>query len=241
MVGRLDNKKVAIIGVSEGLGYAVAYFALKEGASVCINARDEEKLRKIKNSLEKYGKIEYVVGDVSTLNGAKDVVEKCNLKLNGLDHLVITIGGYIEDSIQSLDGLEIMLQNHIKIPLYVINASLNFLKEGSSIVLVSSLSGVDKAMPNQLSYSIAKAGLAKGVEILASELIEKGIRVNAIAPRSIDGVFEPERNWKKYRKLGDTKAPPEDFARVIVWLLTDESEWIDGVVIPVDGGFRLKR
>ncbi len=240
-MGRLENRKVAIIGVSEGLGYAVAYFALREGASVCINARSESKLRRIKDTLSKYGKIEYVVGDVSSLITAKEVVDKCASSLNGIDDLVIAVGGYIEDTIEDLKGLEEMIKNHIKIPLYVINSSLKYLNEGSSIVLVSSISGVDKASPNQLSYAIGKTGLAKAIKILASELIKKGIRVNGIAPTFIDGNFEPERNWKVYRKLGDPKAPPEDFARVIIWLLTDESEWVNGVVIPVDGGARLRR
>ncbi|WP_338603958.1 SDR family NAD(P)-dependent oxidoreductase [Sulfolobus tengchongensis] len=239
-MGRLDNKKVVIVGVSEGLGYATAYFALKEGAQVCINARTESKLRRMREVLNKYGKIEYVVGDVSNITGAKNVIEKCASLINGIDHLVISVGGYIEDTIENFSGLDEMLTNHIKIPLYVINASLKFLKEGSSVVLVSSMSGISKASPDQLSYAIAKAGLAKEVEVLASELINKGIRVNGIAPTTIDGEFEPERNWRKNRKLGDDKAPPEDFANVIIWLLTDESEWIDGVIIPVHGGSRLK-
>jgi 3-oxoacyl-[acyl-carrier protein] reductase len=61
-----------------------------------------------------------------------------------------------------------------------------------------------------------------------------------IAPSVIDGEFVPGRDWKKMRRLGDFKAPPEDFAKVVVWLLTDEAEWINGVVIPVDGGARLR-
>ncbi|MCH4815471.1 MAG: SDR family NAD(P)-dependent oxidoreductase [Saccharolobus sp.] len=239
-MGRLDNKKVAIIGVSEGLGYATAYFALKEGAQVCINSRNENKLKRMKETLSKYGNIHYVVGDVSSTDGARNVIDKCASLLNGIDHLVVTVGGYVEDTIDNFSGLEEMLTNHIKIPLYVINSSLRFLKEGSSVVLVSSMSGIGKASPDQLSYAVAKAGLAKEVEILASELLGRGIRVNGIAPTTISGEFEPERNWKKFRKLGDDMAPPEDFARIIIWLLTDESDWVDGVVIPAHGGARLK-
>lgn len=233
---RLKGKRVLIVGVSKGLGYALAYFLLNEGASVIINSRNEEKLREIKKSLESLGDINYVAGDVSTLESAKDVIKRAG----EFTDLVISVGGYVEDTVEDLSGLEEMIKNHIKIPLYVVNASLPKLKEGSTIVLVSALRGIYTAYPNQLSYGIGKAGLAKEVEILASELLSKQIRVVGIAPSYIDGDFVPNRDWKKLRKLGDEKAPPEDFARVIVWLLTDEAEFVNGVVIPVDGGFRLK-
>ncbi len=239
-MGRLENKKTVILGVSEGLGYAIAYFALREGSTVCINSRNEDKLKKIKSNLEKYGKIEYVVGDLSSITSSKKVIDDCASKLGGIDHLVVTVGGYIEDDIENFSGLEEMLRNHIKIPLYAIKSSLEYLREGSSVILISSLSGLMKSSPKQLSYAISKAGLTKAVEVLASELLGKGIRVNGIAPTYIEGDFIPERNWKSLRKLGDPKAPPEDFARVVIWLLSDEAEWVDGVVIPVDGGSRLR-
>ncbi|BFI76181.1 SDR family NAD(P)-dependent oxidoreductase [Sulfurisphaera ohwakuensis] len=233
---RLKGRRVLIVGVSKGLGYALAYFLLKEGASVIINSRNEEKLKEIKKSLESIGEITYVVGDVSTLEKAREVVEKAG----NFTDLVVTVGGYIEDTVEDLKGLDEMINSHIKIPLYVIHSSLNKLKEGSTIVLVSAIRGIYTAYPTQLSYAVGKAGLAKEVEILASELLSRGIRVVGIAPSFIDGDFVPDRDWKKLRKLGDFKAPPEDFARVIVWLLTEEAEWVNGVVIPVDGGARLK-
>ncbi|BAB67397.1 SDR family NAD(P)-dependent oxidoreductase [Sulfurisphaera tokodaii] len=233
---RLKGRRVLIVGVSKGLGYALAYFLLKEGASVVINSRNEEKLKEIKKSLESIGEITYVVGDVSTLEKAREVVEKAG----NFTDLVVTVGGYIEDTVEDLKALDEMINNHIKIPLYVVHYSLSKLKEGSTIVLVSAIRGIYTAYPTQLSYAVGKAGLAKEVEILASELLSRGIRVVGIAPSFIDGDFVPDRDWKKLRKLGDFKAPPEDFARVIVWLLTEEAEWVNGVVIPVDGGARLK-
>lgn len=238
---RLKDKKVLIVGVSEGLGYALAFFLLKEGANVIINARNQQKLEKIKKSLESLGKIDYVVGEVKDLETSQKIIKKASEIFNGkFDGLIITIGGYVEDDITNLKGLDEMLNNHIKYPLYIVSSAINYLNKGSTIVLVSALRGIEKALPTQLSYSIAKAGTAKAVEVLASELLDKEIRVVGIAPSWIYGNFEPGRDWRSLRKLGDPKAPPEDFARVIVWLLTDEAEWVNGVVIPVDGGARLR-
>lgn len=232
-MGRLEGKKVFVVGTSKGLGYAIAYFSSIEGAEVIINSRNEKKLKEI---CENIRNCKYVVGDVSTPQKAEEVINKAG----DFTDLVITVGGYVEDKIDDLKGLDEMLTNHIKVPLYVVKSSLSRLRKGSTIVLISAIRGIYTPLPFQLSYSIAKAGIAKAVETLASELIDQGIRVVGIAPSVIDGEFVPSRDWKKMRKLGDFKAPPEDFAKVVVWLLTDEAEWINGVVIPVDGGARLR-
>ncbi|AHC50708.1 3-ketoacyl-ACP reductase [Sulfolobus acidocaldarius SUSAZ] len=231
---RLKGRRVLIAGTSTGLGYAVAYFSINEGAEVVLNARSEKKLVEIVKSLG--DKASYVVGDLSTPQGAKDVVSRAG----NITDLVITVGGYLEDTVESPSGLDEMLKNHIKTPLYLVNASLEKLREGSTIVMVSSTRALYTALPNQLSYAIAKSGLTKAVEILASELLNKGIRVVGVAPSFIMGDFVPGRDWRKMRKLGDAGAPPEDFAQVITWLLSDEAQWVNGVVIPVDGGARLK-
>lgn len=236
---RLKNKNILIIGVSKGLGYALAYFLLQEGANVIINSGNETKLKEISDKLKQYGTIDYVQGRVTSKENAKEIIGKAFNKVGKLDGLAILIGGYIEDTIENLSGLDEMITNNIKLPLYIVSAAEDYLNKNSTIVLVSALRGIDKALPNQLSYSISKAGTAKAVEILSSELIKKEIRVVGIAPSWIYGDFEIGRNWKDLRKLGDVKAPPEDFARVIVWLMTEEAEWVNGVVIPVDGGVRL--
>ncbi|MBW9140849.1 MAG: SDR family oxidoreductase [Candidatus Aramenus sp.] len=236
---RLKGENVLVIGVSKGLGYALAYFLLREGANVIVNSGNVEKLKEITNALSKYGNVKYVDGRIVDRESARNVIERAYKEFGNLDGLAVLIGGYVEDDVHSLKGLDEMINNHVKYPLYVVSEAVRFMNPGSTIVLVSAIRGIDKALPNQLSYSIAKAGLAKAVEVLATELVKKEIRVVGIAPSWIDGEFEPDRDWKKLRKLGDPKAPPEDFARVIVWLMTEESQWVNGVVIPVDGGARL--
>ncbi|EWG07582.1 MAG: 3-ketoacyl-(acyl-carrier-protein) reductase [Candidatus Aramenus sulfurataquae] len=236
---RLKGENVLVIGVSKGLGYALAYFLLREGANVIVNSGNVEKLKEITNALSKYGNVKYVDGRIVDRESARNVIERAYKEFGNLDGLAVLIGGYLEDDVHSLKGLDEMINNHVKYPLYVVSEAVRFMNPGSTIVLVSAIRGIDKALPNQLSYSIAKAGLAKAVEVLATELVKKEIRVVGIAPSWIDGEFEPDRDWKKLRKLGDPKAPPEDFARVIVWLMTEESQWVNGVIIPVDGGARL--
>lgn len=235
---RLEGRRVLLVGVSAGLGAATAYYLLKEGASVVISERDDKKLSNLVEMLSPYGRISGIRGDASTPNGAKKLVQDAVKSLGRIDDVAVLVGGYIEDHIENLKGIDQMIHNHIKIPLYVASASLPHLHKGSSMVLVSSMAGLEGY--SDVSYSIGKAGTAKAVHTLAAELLKRGIRVNGIAPSWIAGDFKPERDWKRARKLGDYKAPPDDFARVLVWLMTDEAEWVDGVVIPVDGGTRFR-
>ncbi|QKR00443.1 SDR family oxidoreductase [Metallosphaera tengchongensis] len=237
---RFKDKSVLIVGVSKGLGFATAYFLLKEGAKVVISSRDERKLREMENALRKYGTVMSISADVSSPESLESLKRSVKEKVGKLDGLAIMIGGYEEDTIEDLSGLDSMINNHLRLPLTVIHSLLDLMNPGSTILLVSALRAIDKAGANQLSYASAKAGLAKAVEVLASEMIDRNIRVVGIAPSWIYGDFEPERDWRKMRKLGEEKAPPEDFAIVAVWLMSQEAEWVNGVVIPVDGGTRLR-
>jgi 3-oxoacyl-[acyl-carrier protein] reductase len=238
---RFSGKTFLLLGVSRGLGYALAYFLAKDGAKVILVSRDERKLQSIKESIAGVGKVDIIVGGVSSPESAIKLKESVRKVADKLDGIAIMIGGYEEDRVENPVALDSMLNNHVKFPIYAVSAFLDLLRKGSVILLVSALRAVDKASPDQLSYAVAKAGTAKAVEILAAELLDKDIRVVGIAPSWIDGDFEPNRDWRSLRRLGDVKAPPEDFALVAAWLMSDEAQWVNGVVIPVDGGTRLRQ
>ena len=239
---RLDGKKVIVMGVGSGLGPATSYFLLKEGAEIAVVARKESNLKKIKEKLSKYGKVDYIVADLSTVSGAKKAVDQSLKKLGKVDHVAVLVGNYIDTPLESLseEKMESMIGANLKAPIYAVKAALPYLKKNSSIVLVSSIEGTYGYGSDEIAYASSKAGLAKATELLAYELLNKNIRVNTVAPKAMRHDFEPERDWKRSRKLGDAECPPEDVARVITWLLSEESEWINGAVIPVDGGARLK-
>ncbi|MCL4373993.1 MAG: SDR family oxidoreductase [Candidatus Marsarchaeota archaeon] len=238
----LNGKNALVVGVGPGLGSATAYMLLKDGAKVAICSRTQDKIEEIAKSLSKYGKVEYIVGDASTQKSATEIINQSVKKLGSIDLLVLTVGNYVSTSIGSINEKDIdnLFGANIKAPLFLVDAAKRFMKRGSSIVLVSSVFGLYKSGKNSFAYSAAKAGVAKLAETLAQELVLDGIRVNAVAPLSMRFDFEPERDWKKERKLGDSECPPEDVASVIRWLASEESEWVDGVTIPVDGGARLK-
>ncbi len=239
---RLRDRKVLVVGVGPGLGSAVAYFLLREGASVAISARNAERLNGIVAKLSQHGRIVAVPGNAARPDDAARVVDSARNELGGLDHLVVSAGGYAETPLQALETplLMNMLELNFLSHLYVVKAALKYLGPGSAIVLVTSIGGAYAAWPRHVAYVSSKAATAKAVEVLAAELLDRGIRVNGVAPGGMSHDFEPGRDWRGARRLGDPVAPPEDVARVVVWLLTDEAEWVNGAVIPVDGGRRLR-
>ncbi len=227
-----------VVGVGSGLGPATVYLLLKDGARVVMAARTKDRLDKLKSDLKGYGSVEYVTGDASTLDGAGGIVDGAAKILGGIDDLILLAGNYMDTPIADLneDGLNAMVDANLKAPLYTIRHALRYLKGNASIVMVSAVFGTYASSSGNVAYSATKAGVAKATEVLANELISRKIRVNAVAPRAMRHDFAVGRDWRNERALGDKDCPPEDVASAIVWLITEESSWINGAVIPLDGG-----
>lgn len=235
---KLEGKKAFVVGVGPGLGSATTYLLLREGAQVVIAARTADRLERIKVQLGKYGNLDYITGDASSTTGADNLAKAAAAKLGKIDLLILLAGNYADTPIAHISEAEMdsMLDSNVKAPIFVLSRSIPYLSEGSSVVMISSVLGTYGSSSGNVAYSAAKAGIAKATEVLSNELLSKGIRVNAVAPRSMRHDFAPERNWRLLRKLGDPDCPPEDVASVIAWLCSSEASWIDGIVIPVDGG-----
>ncbi len=235
---RLSGKNILVVGVGPGLGTATAYMLLKDGANVAAVARKEEHLEKVKETLSEPANLLCIAADASSMEGAQKITKAVAEKFDGVDGIALLAGSYAKSPMGSMteDTVDAMVSANLKAPLYVLNSILPLLKGNSSVVMVSSVFGTYKISSGNVAYAAVKAGVAKATESLAHELVGKGIRVNAVAPNSMDPGFEPGREWRSRRKLGDPTCPPEDVASVIAWLMTEEASWVSGAVIPVDGG-----
>ncbi len=234
-------KRALVVGVGPGLGSAVAYFLLSDGYEVLISSRNKRHLEIIKGSLNRYGKIYTVVADASLEEGSILIAKKAAECLKHIDALVITAGDYMPTDINKISDKEItyLFSVNFKSPLLLVGSTMHLMRSGSSVVLVSSVLSRWKESKGSVAYASTKAAVARLAEGLASELVKLGIRVNAVAPLSMKHDFKPGREWKKERKLGAKECPPEDVAAVVRWLCSDDSDWVDGAVIPVDGGGRF--
>ncbi len=226
---RLSGRNVVVAGAGPGLGSAVARRALEEGAQVYAVARRCEHLEPLAALGIRTG-----VFDLSKPEGAAAAAEAVEKELGRVDGLAITAGGWAPGRLEETDEevLNSMLSVNLMAHLWTVKFFLKLMRPGSAVVLVTSIWGPIKRSPGALAYIVSKAAAAALVETLAAELLDRGVRVNGVAPGAMFREAEAA-------KLGASAAPPEYVADVVIWLLTDEARWVTGALIPVDGGRRL--
>ncbi|HOX54501.1 MAG TPA: 3-oxoacyl-[acyl-carrier-protein] reductase [Candidatus Omnitrophota bacterium] len=246
----LKGKVAIITGATRGIGRAIALELAKEGADISFNylknAEQAKNLVKEINSLGRKAFAEQV--DISDFAKVKDFVEKTKNTFGKLDILVNNAGIIIDKALMMMEE-----QDWRKVIDTDLNGAFNatracivsFLKQKSGqIVNISSVSGIIGSS-RQTNYSASKAGIIGFTKALAKEVAEYNIRVNAVAPGYIQTDMlnslkeEQKESVKKFIPLGRF-GKPEDIARVVLFLLSDASQYITGQVIAVDGGIAMR-
>ncbi|MDR1816416.1 MAG: SDR family oxidoreductase [Clostridiales Family XIII bacterium] len=254
MAGRLEGKVAIITGGGVGIGAAVAGAFVKEGAKVLITGRRAEKLEEFAKTLPA-DSIGWHAGDITKVEDAEAMVQAAVAKFGKLDVLVNNAGidpsGTVVD-IPIQQWLDI-LNTNLNGTFYMTRFSIpEMLKQGKgAIVNISSLAGV-RAIPAMPAYSTTKAGLQGFTNAVALDYGPKGIRVNMVSPgatatdmlkNSMQGLADSQ-NTDIYGALGiltqfcplARAAEPEEIAPAVVFLASDESSYITGQNILVDGG-----
>lgn len=241
------NDKVAIVtGASRGIGKATAILLAKEGASVVINYKAE------KQKAEEVGKIIgsklslVVRADVSLEKEVKRLVDNTLHTFHRIDILVNNAGEILRpgDWTSDVDTWKKTIDiNLTSMWLMIKHVAPVMQKNGGSIVNVTSVYGLLGAAP-VLAYTVAKGGLITLTKSFAKELAPT-IRVNAVAPSNVMtdmtkgagpdliDLFIKQTPLKRI-------AEPEEIARAILFLATDDASYITGEVLVVDGGYSLK-
>lgn len=243
---RLRDKVVLITGGDSGIGRAVAIAAGVEGANVAITYLEEHKdADETKRLVEETGaSCLTIAGDVGDQAFCKALIDQVINEYGQLDVLVNNAAEqHPQESITdiSAEQLERTFRTNIFSMFYLTQAALPHLKEGSSIINTTSVTAY-KGHPQLLDYSSTKGAINAFTYSLHMSLIEKGIRVNAVAPGPIwtpliPSTFPPE----KVESFG-TDVPmkrsgqPEEVAPVFIFLASDEASYICGQVIHVNGG-----
>jgi len=244
----LDGKTILVTGASSGIGRGTAIECAKMGAQIVLSGRNELRLQETLASLEGEGHV-VVSGDLNNEDVRQEIVSKMPM-LNGI---VLCAGVSQIKMAKFMDSasLECIFQTNVFSPLLLNSLLLKKKKiqKNSSIIFISSISGVYRSQVGEGGYGATKAALAGFVKSLALELSAQGIRVNSIHPGVVEtpllevsnGTFgeeELENLRQKYplKRFGK----PEDIARCAVYLLSDASSWMTGSSILIDGGFTLK-
>ncbi len=245
---RLVGKCALVTGAGTGIGRGIALRLAREGANVAVNySKSEEQARTAVEEIEQLGVEAIPVrADISKTRDVDNMVSLVLQKFGKLNILVNNAGIWFEKSL--MDTTEEMWDMTLDIDLKgVFLCTKRCVPEmmrqgGGKIINISSLDAV-VAEPNALAYCAAKAGIVGLTQALALELAPKRININAIAPGLIETpMTAPWLANPKMREGFISRTPigrvgkPEDIATIVAFLASDESEFINGVLIPVDGG-----
>ena len=241
----LSGKVAIITGGGTGIGRATAEAFVAAGARVVLVGRREAPLAELATLHD--GMIKYIQADVSKSGNSKLIID---FALESFGRLDIQVNNAAAATVKPLsmisdDEIDEMLAANIKGVLALCRDATPALEESQgSIINLSSVAG-QSAIPGFSAYAATKAGVDRITRILASELGPMGIRVNAVAPgltRTDMLTATPQEVLDKLvgeatalRRLGE----PEDVARSIAWLASDNAGWVTGQVVQASGGLLL--
>jgi NAD(P)-dependent dehydrogenase (short-subunit alcohol dehydrogenase family) len=237
MSGRFEGTVALVAGGTGGLGRAVSLAFLKEDAKVVVTYRKQEEFDALKSAAGASGsRLEGHGVDVTDEAAVRQLVERVLAKYGRLDALVNAVGGYAGGAkFWELETkvFDQMLVLNLRSGYALSRAALPvMLKQGrGAIVNVASKAAFDHAA-GVAAYAASKAAAVAMMDSLAADVKGTGVRVNSILPSIID----TEINRKAMPKADFAKWPkPEDIARVILFLCSDEAKLIHGAAVPVYG------
>lgn len=245
----MDNKVVLITGASRGIGAATARVFARNNYNVVINYNSSEvEAKKLSKELEQnYNiKTQIIKCDVSNEEEVKNMVEKAIEVFGHIDTLVNNAGIAIDTTFEdkTVENFRIILDvNLIGTFLVSKHVSNYMLKEkNGSIINVSSTNGIDTYYPYSLDYDASKAGVISLTNNLALEFAPY-IRVNTVAPGWVNTEMNKELDKEYIEKenkkiILDRFGEPEEIAKVIYFLASEDASYINSSIIRVDGGFK---
>ncbi|CAN7437960.1 SDR family NAD(P)-dependent oxidoreductase [Mesorhizobium caraganae] len=254
---RLHGKRALVTGGSDGIGLAIAGAFSREGADVLIVGRDGNKLEAARDMLAREAKdgaaIETLSADLATEAGIDAVVSRVKASGQPLDILVNNAGVAYLVPFETVTGDQFQQSFALNVTaaFFLTQRLLPHLAAHASIINISSYFA-NKMIPKRPSslYSLSKGALNSLTKSLAFELGPRGIRVNAIAPGTVDTAMRrksienlpaaAQAELKTYversyplGRIGQTR----DLTGIAVYLASDEAAWTSGGIFAVDGGY----
>ncbi len=246
--GKLTNRKALITGGDSGIGRAVAIAFAREGADVAISylPQEEADAREVIALIEQAGRTAIALpGDITDEQTCRSLVGNAVSKLGGLDILVNNAGKQKSQSAFgdiSAEQFDQVLKTNLYALFWITQAAVPHLKPGAAIINTTSVQAYDPSQ-SLVDYATTKAGIVAFSKALAKQLIERGVRVNAIAPGPFWTPLQPSggQTQENVEKFGTTvpmsrPGQPVEIAPVYVLLASQEASYITGEVYGVTGG-----
>lgn len=245
---KLENKVAIVTGGAGGIGAAICEKFLKEGAIVVVADIDAASAENTALSLERAGGRAFAVElDVADANSATEMAKTVLAKYGRIDILINNAGARsIKGLMQhSQNDWERMIQINLTGPFYCSQAVIpQMLEQGSGNIINFGSIASFMGRPNRVAYVAAKAGVLGLTRAMAADLSGKNIRVNTIAPGMIASPFNQSfaeasdtgPAWAQENLIGRW-GQPEDITGAAVYLASDESSFVTGSEIKIEGGW----
>ncbi len=239
------RKTALVTGGGSGIGEATVKRLFADGWNVALAGRTQEKLETVANELGAPDRVMTKTCDVSDADEVRELVSAVVEQFGGLDLLVNNAGiggGGPVDELEN-ETFEKVLAINVTDMFYCIKHAVPHLEEtGGSIVNLSSVSGIggDWGMS---PYNAAKGAISNLTRSLALDLAPRGMRINAVAPSltrtdMATDILADDETMAAFKKRLPMKRPaePSEIASVIAFLASNDAAYVNGVVLPVDGG-----
>lgn len=246
------GKVVLVTGGSRGIGLMIAHGFVANGAKVYISSRKADVCHAVAAELSKNGRCLAIPADLATNEGRETLITTLQAQEASLDVLVNNAGaawgapfdtypesGY--DKVMEINVKSIFMLTQALLPLLEANASLT---NPARVINIGSIDGIQVPSTENYAYSASKAAVHHLTKVLGVQLGRRGITVNAIAP----GPFESKMTaWmlENFQEDIEAQCPlgrigrPADMAGIALYLASAAAAYVNGVVIPVDGGLHL--
>ncbi|MHA3702072.1 SDR family NAD(P)-dependent oxidoreductase [Jatrophihabitans sp. YIM 134969] len=246
-MGQLDGKTAVVTGGSSGIGLATAVRLADDGAHVFITGRREAELQSALGAVGP-GRATAVVGDISEPADLDRLYDAVRARGHGLDVLVANAGvaAFVTLADTTADHLDQTFGVNVRGTVLTVQKAQPLLNDGASIVLIGS-TAADRGVAAFGAYAASKAAVRSFARTWAVELKDRDIRVNVVSPAWIEtpggtAAFGDEDVARAVRENVVATVPrkrmgrPEEAAAVVAFLASDQSSYVDGANLYVDGG-----
>lgn len=246
-MSEFNGKTIVITGGNSGMGLATAKRFAELGANVVITGRNQDRLDQAKSELGE-NSIALKI-DVSKLADLERLVLATNERFGKVDVLFANagFGDLIPFANTTEDLFDSMMDTNVKGVFFTVQKFLPLLKNGASVILNSSVVN-NKGMENFSVYNATKAAVRSFARSLTSDLKERKIRVNSLSPGPIETPFFSKTSLTEDQiqgmASGIAQAVPlgrfgssDEIADAVIWLASNQSSYVTGIDLPIDGGF----
>jgi NAD(P)-dependent dehydrogenase (short-subunit alcohol dehydrogenase family) len=243
---RFTDKVVLIVGGNSGIGLAAARGFAQEGATVCLTGRDQATLDQAAREI---GGSTAFRADVADTDSMIPVVESIRGTHGRIDVLFVNagVGAFAPVREVTRELWDHIQDVNLRGGFFAVQKALPLMKRGGAIVVTGSIGSL-AGVPGNAVYAASKAGLRAIVRILATELVSEGIRVNMVSPgptetplinrnvgmdaAAVESLRQVMISVVPMKRMGE----PEEVARPVLFLASDDASFITGVDLFVDGG-----